>query len=216
MYQEIFINNPLGPSDFERDPEFNRQIHTYAQTVDAGRYLQSSYRSPDVIKAKEKMKDDKERLTDYSSLTKAVVQATKTYNIDGSQANRDALNSAKTELDDLGWMSDMLELRFAQDSKEEYTRAQLRCEQEVIRVAKIKAHIFSMVDGMLQNQVEIAYSAKTLQQNGAANINAPTLLVTAADRIRNVMIYLDQAMKGNLTTQRNILKCCLRILLFLE
>ena len=103
-------------------------------------------------------------------------------------------------------ISDMLELRFAQDSKEEYTRAQLRCEQEVIRVAKIKAHIFSMVDGILQNQVEIAYSAKTLQQNGAANINAPTLVVTAADRIRNVMLYLDQAMKGNLTTQRNILK----------
>ena len=128
--------------------------------------MQSSYRSPDVIKAKEKMKDDKVRLTDYSSLTKAVVQATKTYNIDGSQANWDALNSAKTELDDLGWMSDMLELRFAQDSKEEYTRAQLRCEQEVTRVAKIKAHIFSMVDGILQNQVEIAYSAKIVGYRG--------------------------------------------------
>ena len=76
--------------------------------------MQSSYRSPDVIRAKENMKDDKERLTDYSSLTKAVVQATKTYNSDGSQANRDALNSAKTELDDLGWMSDMLELRLTQ------------------------------------------------------------------------------------------------------
>ena len=143
QFQENFTNNPLGSSDFERYPEFHRQIITYAQTVDAGRYLEPTYISKDVTRAKAKMREDKERITQFANLTKDVVQATKTFDRAGTQDNRVALDEAKAQLDDMGWMGDMMEIRFAQDSKEDYNKAQTRCEQEITKVAKIKSQICS-------------------------------------------------------------------------